>query len=184
MTCSDEDSGRSRRPGAEDRRWSHKLGTRRPGGREIGWHRVQSAPGTWRLGAWLCRLTLKTTRTVVAGLTSKLVATVFSSLASKLVATVSPGLASKLLFGFLVEPQNQGGGGFPGLGLKTSSSGLMIWDSKSPRRFLGLNLKTKWASSCRLRHKTDRERSARDTRRDLVACLAWKQVWLGFPSLA
>jgi hypothetical protein len=28
--------------------------------------------------------------------------------------------------GFLVEPQNQGGGGFPGLGLKTSSSGLVI----------------------------------------------------------
>jgi hypothetical protein len=28
--------------------------------------------------------------------------------------------------GFLVEPQNQGGGGFPGLGLKTGSSGLEI----------------------------------------------------------
>jgi hypothetical protein len=28
--------------------------------------------------------------------------------------------------GFLVEPQNQGGGGFPGLGLKTNSYGLMI----------------------------------------------------------
>jgi hypothetical protein len=26
----------------------------------------------------------------------------------------------------LVEPQNQGGGGFPGLGLKTGSSGLVI----------------------------------------------------------
>jgi hypothetical protein len=30
----------------------------------------------------------------------------------------------------LVEPQNQGGGGFPGLGLKTGSSGLVIWASK------------------------------------------------------
>jgi hypothetical protein len=51
-------------------------------------------------------LSLKTTRTVFAGLASKpvatvssglaskLAATVFSSLASKLVATVSPGLAS------------------------------------------------------------------------------------------
>jgi hypothetical protein len=28
--------------------------------------------------------------------------------------------------GFLVEPQNQGGGGFLGLGLKTGSSGLVI----------------------------------------------------------
>jgi hypothetical protein len=34
--------------------------------------------------------------------------------------------------GFLVEPQNLGGGGFPGLGLKTGSSGLVIWASKSP----------------------------------------------------
>jgi hypothetical protein len=51
----------------------------------------------------------------------KPVATVFSSLASKLVATVSLGLASKSVVGFLVQPQNQGGGGFPGLGLKTDS---------------------------------------------------------------
>jgi hypothetical protein len=51
---------------------------------------------------------------------------VFSSLASKLVATVSPSLTSKLVVSFLVEPQNLGGGGFPGLGLKTGSSGLVI----------------------------------------------------------
>jgi hypothetical protein len=119
---------------------------------------------------------LKTTRTIFAGLASKPMATVFSSLASKLVAMVSSGLASKPLFSFLVEPQNQGGGGFPSLGLKTGSSGLVIWASKSPRRFLGLGLKTKWASVCWLRHKTDRGRSVRDTRRDLATCLAWKQV--------
>jgi hypothetical protein len=89
---------------------------------------------------------------------------VFSSLTSKLVATVSPGLALKPAVGFLVEPRNQGGGGFSGLGLKTGSSGLVIWTSKSPRRFLGLGLKTKQASVCRLRHKIDRERSVRDTR--------------------
>jgi hypothetical protein len=69
---------------------------------------------------------LKTTRTVFTGLASKPVATVFSSLASKLVVTVSPGLASKPAVGFLVEPRNQGGGGFSGLGLKTGSSGLVI----------------------------------------------------------
>jgi hypothetical protein len=39
---------------------------------------------------------------------------------------VSPGLASKPAVGFLVEPQNQGGGWFFGLGLKTGSSGLVI----------------------------------------------------------
>jgi hypothetical protein len=50
----------------------------------------------------------------------------FRCLASKPVATVSPGLASKLAVGFLVEPQNQGGGGFLGLGFKTGSSSLMI----------------------------------------------------------
>jgi hypothetical protein len=60
------------------------------------------------------------------------VTTVFSSLASKLVATVSPDLTSKPAVGFLVEPQNQGGGGFSGFDLKTDSSGLVIWTSKSP----------------------------------------------------
>jgi hypothetical protein len=59
-------------------------------------------------------------------LASKPAATVFTSLASKLVVTVSPGLTSKPAVGFLVEPQNQGGGGFPGLGLKTGNSGLVI----------------------------------------------------------
>jgi hypothetical protein len=63
-------------------------------------------------------------------LASKPAATVFISLASKLVAMVFPGLASKPVVGFLVEPQNQGGGGFPGLILKTGSSGLVIWASK------------------------------------------------------
>jgi hypothetical protein len=87
-------------------------------------------------------------------------ATIFSSLASKLVAMVSPGLASKPVVGFLIEPQNHGGGGFPSLGLKTDNSGLVIWALKSPQRFLGLGLKTKWASICRFHHKTDGGRSA------------------------
>jgi hypothetical protein len=77
---------------------------------------------------------------------------------------VSPDLASKPVMGFSVEPQNQGGGGFPGLRLKTGSSGLVIWASKSPRRFLGLGLKTRQASICQLCHKTDGGRSAWDTR--------------------
>jgi hypothetical protein len=100
---------------------------------------------------------------VFSGLASKPVAMVFSSLALKLVTTVSPSLASKPAVDFLVEPQNQGGGGFPGLGLKIGSSGLVIWASKSPRQFLGLGLKTKWGTVCRLRHKTDGGRSAWDT---------------------
>jgi hypothetical protein len=98
-------------------------------------------------------LASKPVTTVSSGLASKSAATVFFSLVSKLVVTVSPDLASKPAVGFLVEPQNQGGGGFPGLGLKTGSSGLMIWASKLLRRFPGLDLKTKQASICWLRHK-------------------------------
>jgi hypothetical protein len=36
MACSDEDRGRSRRLGAEDRRWSHRSSTRWSGDREVG----------------------------------------------------------------------------------------------------------------------------------------------------
>jgi hypothetical protein len=129
-------------------------------------------------------LSSKPAATVFSGLTSKPMVTVFSSLASKLVATVSPSLASTPVVGFLVEPQNQCGGGFPGLGLKTGSYGLMICASKSPRRFLGLGVKTKQVSVCWLCHKTDGGRSVQDTHRDLAACFMWKQVWLGFSSLA
>jgi hypothetical protein len=108
-------------------------------------------------------LASKSAVTVSTGLASKPVATVFTSLTSELVARVSPSLTSKPVINFLVEPQNQGGGGFPGLCLKTGSFCLVIWASKSPRRFLCLDLKTKWALVCRLRHKTDGGRSAWDT---------------------
>jgi hypothetical protein len=66
MACSDEDRGRSRRPGAEDRGWSHRSDTRWPGGREVGWRRVWSTPDTWRLEARVSWLSLKTK--VVEGL--------------------------------------------------------------------------------------------------------------------
>jgi hypothetical protein len=127
---------------------------------------------------------LKTTRAVSAGLASKPVTTVssglaskptamvFSSLTSKLVATVSLGLTSKPMVGFFVEPQNQSGRVFFGLGLKTGISDLVIWILKSPRRFLDLGFKTKCVSVCRLRHKTDGGMSAQYTRRDLATCLA------------
>jgi hypothetical protein len=60
------------------------------------------------------------------GLASKPMATIFSDLASKLVWMVSPDLASKRVVDFLVEPQNQGGGRFSGLGLKTDSYGKPV----------------------------------------------------------
>jgi hypothetical protein len=112
-------------------------------------------------------LASKLMATVSSGLTSK-PATIFSIFASKLVVTVSPGLASKPVVGFLVEPQNQGGGGFPGLGLKTDNSDLVIW--------VWFGFKTKQTSVYRLRHKINGGRSARDTRQDLATCFMWKQV--------
>jgi hypothetical protein len=77
-------------------------------------------------------LASKPVATVSSGLASKLDATVFTGLASKLVTMVSPGLTSKPMVGFLVEPQNQGGGGFHDLGLTIGSFGMVIWASKSP----------------------------------------------------
>jgi hypothetical protein len=73
---------------------------------------------------------------------------------------------------------------FSVLCIKTDSYGLVIWSSRSPRWFLGLVLKTKWAMVCRLRHKINgRMKMVRGTHHNLVACFARKQVGLGFPSL-
>jgi hypothetical protein len=60
MTCSDEDRGRSRRPGVEDQGWSHRSDTRWSGSREVGWRRVRSTPDTWRLEARVSWLSFKT----------------------------------------------------------------------------------------------------------------------------
>jgi hypothetical protein len=40
------------------------------------------------------------------------------------VAMVSPGLSLKPMIGFMVEPQNQGGGGFSDL---ASKSAALVW---------------------------------------------------------
>jgi hypothetical protein len=78
-----------------------------------------------------------------------------------------------------------GGFRFPGLDLKTDRCGLVIWPTKSPRRFIGLGLKTKWAMAYWLCYNTNkRMKTGWDTRRDLVASFVWKRVGLGFPSLA
>jgi hypothetical protein len=97
----------------------------------------------------------------------KITSTVFSGLASKPVMKVSPSLASKPIVGFLFEPQNKGGGGFPGFGIKIGSYGLVIWASKSSRWFLCLDIKIKQATVYRLRYKTDGRATAWDTCRDL-----------------
>jgi hypothetical protein len=48
MVCSNEDRDKSRRPGVEDRGWSHRSGTRWLGDREVGWRRIRSTLCTWR----------------------------------------------------------------------------------------------------------------------------------------
>jgi hypothetical protein len=67
---------------------------------------------------------------------------------------VSPSLTLKPVVGFVVEPQNQGGGGFPGLDLKISSygfsdlsleitDGFLVWSSKPSRlQFVGCDTKS------------------------------------------
>jgi hypothetical protein len=60
MACSDGYRGRSRRPGTEDRRWSHRSVIRWPDDREVGWRHMRSAPCTWRRGACVFWLSLKT----------------------------------------------------------------------------------------------------------------------------
>jgi Ni/Co efflux regulator RcnB len=60
MACSNEDHGRSRRSGVEDRGWSHRSGTRWSGDRDIGWRHVRSTPDMWRRGARVSWLSLKT----------------------------------------------------------------------------------------------------------------------------
>jgi hypothetical protein len=90
MACSDEDRGRSRRPGAEDQGWSHRSGTRWPDDQEVGWHRARSTPCTWRRGAHISWLSLKPRSTVYQWFGLKIIGMVFSGLASKPVATISP----------------------------------------------------------------------------------------------
>jgi hypothetical protein len=103
MAGSDENRGRSRRLGVEDRGWSSigrvLSGQRieRLGDVVCGIHRAQGDEECKFLG-----LASKPRSTVSPGLASKPVATVSLSLASKLVATVSLGLASKRMAMVLV----------------------------------------------------------------------------------
>jgi hypothetical protein len=149
MTYNDEDRGRCRRPDTEDRRWLHRSGTRWLDNREFGWRCVRSAPCTWKRAAHVSWP--KNHWTILSGLTSKPV------------MMISPDLTSKSVLDFLVEPQNQGGGGFSSLDLKISNYNLMILTLKSPRCFLGLCLKIKRASIYRLRHNP-MEGGRRETR--------------------
>jgi hypothetical protein len=120
IVCNNEDHGRSRRPSAEDRGWSHKSGTWWSGDREVGWRRAHPTPCTWRRGPRVSWLSLKikvdglsvvwpqnhwdgflsvwVSRpmvTVCEWFGLKITRMVFTDLASKPMMTVFGGLASK-----------------------------------------------------------------------------------------
>jgi hypothetical protein len=109
MAGNDEDRGRSRRLGAEDRGWS-----------STGW--VLDAQMIERLGDAVCGLHhaqgVKEHR--------------FLDLASKPRLTVSPGLATKLVATVLVVWPQILSLGFSSLGLKTGSCDLVIWPTNLP----------------------------------------------------
>jgi hypothetical protein len=107
MVDNNGDCGRSRRLGAEDRGRSHRSGTQWPDDREVGWRCVRSAPCTWRRGARVSWLSLKTK-----------------------VDSLSVVLHQNHWNGFLRFGLKTGGNCFSRFGLKTGYSGLSIWASK------------------------------------------------------
>jgi hypothetical protein len=158
MAGSDEDWGKSRRLGTEDRGWSNTglvLGGRtimRLGDAVCGLH---SAQGDEERG--------------------------FLGLASKPRLTVSLDLTTKPVATILVVWPHNNSLCFPGLCLKTSSCSLVISPTKSLWWFLGLGLKTKCAMVCRLRHRiVGRMMMVRDRHQDLAACFTKKRVGYGF----
>jgi hypothetical protein len=107
MAGSDENRGRSRRLGVEDRGWSSIS-------RVLGDRMIR------RSGDTVCSL-----HCAQGDEEHK-----FLGLASKQRLMVSPGLASKPVATILVFwPQNHSLG-FPGLGLNTGNCGLVIWPTK------------------------------------------------------
>jgi hypothetical protein len=138
MACSDEDRGRSRRPGAEDRKWSHRSGTQRPGDREVGWRRVRSAPCMWRRGARVSWLSLKTKFDVLLVAWPQNHSDGFWWFGLK---TCCDGF---LQFGlktsgdyFLQFDLKTGGDDFLQFGLKTGDDGFSRFGLKTGGRFLG-----------------------------------------------
>jgi hypothetical protein len=150
MACSDEDRGRGRRPGAEDRGWS---GTRWSGDR-VALCAVCIVHMEMRSAGFLVD-PQNQGRQFVSGLASKPLRWIspvwpqnrwrrfLAIWPQNLLRRFSPvwpqnwwrrflSIWPQNRPSFLVEPQNQGGRGFPSLGLKTGSFSLMIWGSKSP----------------------------------------------------
>jgi hypothetical protein len=109
MVGNDDDRGKSRRLGAEDWGWSST-------GRVLSGRTIEMSDDA------VCGLYC------VQGDEKH----EFLGLASKPRSTISPGLTSKLVAMVLVVWSQNHSLGFPGLGLKIDSCGLVIWPTKSP----------------------------------------------------
>jgi hypothetical protein len=119
MTCSAEDCGKIRRPGAEGWGWSHRSGTRWPGDREVRWRCVRSTPCTWRCEAWVSWLRLKTKGDSFLRFVLKTSGDDFLRFFLK---TGGDGF---LRFGLKASDD-----GFSLFGLKTGGLGFSVWPSK------------------------------------------------------
>jgi hypothetical protein len=174
LTFSDEDHSRSRRPGAEDQRWSHRLDTRWPGDRKVECYRVRSALCTWRREAQVSWLSLKTKVDGLSVVWPQKPLGWFSPVCPQNRWRQFLGWASKPMWWRVSRfgPQNWQLR-FVDLGLKITAM-IFLFEPQN-QAYFGL--------SVALQNQLE-DATTWDTRRDLVAYFAWKQVWLGFPSLA
>jgi hypothetical protein len=124
MACNDEDCDRSRRPVAEDRKWSHRSGTKCPDGREVGWRRIRSATCTWRRGAHVSWLSLKTKVYDLSVVWPQNHCDDFSRFGFKTDGDDFLWFGLKMM---VSVSWLSGGGGFPNLALKTGNYSLVIW---------------------------------------------------------
>jgi hypothetical protein len=119
MADSDKNHGRSRRPSAENRGWSHRLGSWWRDDWEVWWCRVRSTPCTKRCGARVSWLNLKTKVDDLSVLWPQNHWDSFLWLGLKTDGD-----------GFLQFGLKTCGDGFSPFGLKTDYSGFPVWASK------------------------------------------------------
>jgi hypothetical protein len=197
MVGSDEDHDRSRRSSVEDWGWSHMSDTRWPDDRDVGWCYVWSTLWTMRWGAQISWLSLKTK---VDGLSVVWPQNHYDGLSA---VWRQNHWDSFLRFdlktnddGFLRFGHKTSGDNFSRFSLKTGGLGFLFWTSKpvamvwwfGPQNhhdgFLICVSKPSGLRFVICATKPMEGGVARDTRRDIAASFAWKQVDLGFPSLA
>jgi hypothetical protein len=157
MACNDEDCGRSRRHGAEDRECSQRSSTRWPGDWEVRWHCVRSTLCTWRWETRLFWLSLKTKVDCLSviwpqnywdGLSVVWPQNHWDSFSYFGFKIGGDGFSQFDLktggLGFLVVPQNQSRWFINVLASKPLRQFLLIWLQNRWRRFLSVWPQNRW----------------------------------------